>query len=25
VGAYGFTEAMTHFLSHPVAPEIWVA
>ena len=23
-GAYGFTEAMTHFLSHPVAPEIWV-
>ncbi|HXC16868.1 MAG TPA: hypothetical protein VNV60_05445 [Holophagaceae bacterium] len=23
VGAYGFTEAMTHFLSHPVAPEIW--
>jgi len=25
VGAYGFTEAMTHFLSHPVAKEIWVA
>lgn len=24
VGAYGFTEAMTHFLSHPVPPEIWV-
>lgn len=23
-GAYGFTEAMTHFLSHPVPPEIWV-
>ena len=23
VGAYGFTEAMTHFLSHPVAKEIW--
>ena len=23
-GAYGFTEAMTHFLSHPVAPEVWV-
>lgn len=24
VGAYGFTEAMTHFLSHPVPPEVWV-
>ncbi len=24
-GAYGFTEAMTHFLSHPVPPEVWVA
>ena len=24
-GAYGFTEGMTHFLSHPVPPEIWVA
>jgi len=24
VGAYGFTEAMTHFLSHPVAPEVWL-
>jgi len=23
-GAYGFTEAMTHFLSHPVPPEHWV-
>jgi len=23
-GAYGFSEAMTHFLSHPVPPEIWV-
>jgi diaminopimelate decarboxylase len=23
-GAYGFTEAMTHFLSHPVPPEVWV-
>ncbi len=23
-GAYGFTEAMTAFLSHPVPPEIWV-
>lgn len=23
-GAYGFTEGMTHFLSHPVPPEIWV-
>ena len=23
-GAYGFTEAMTHFLSHPMAKEIWV-
>ena len=21
---YGFTEAMTHFLSHPVAPEVWL-
>lgn len=24
VGAYGFTEGMTHFLSHPVPQEIWV-
>ncbi len=24
-GAYGFTEGMTHFLSHPPPPEIWVA
>ena len=24
VGAYGFSEGMTHFLSHPVPPEIWV-
>jgi diaminopimelate decarboxylase len=24
-GAYGFTEAMTHFLSHPVPPEVWVS
>jgi diaminopimelate decarboxylase len=24
-GAYGFTEAMTNFLSHPVPPEVWVA
>ncbi|HJW32149.1 MAG TPA: alanine racemase [Holophagaceae bacterium] len=24
VGAYGFTEAMTNFLSHPVPPEVWV-
>ncbi|HET8902103.1 MAG TPA: hypothetical protein VFM84_09220, partial [Holophagaceae bacterium] len=24
-GAYGFTEAMTHFLSHPVAKEAWMA
>ncbi|HJV89310.1 MAG TPA: hypothetical protein VJ623_03315 [Holophagaceae bacterium] len=24
VGAYGFTEAMTHFLSHPVPLEVWV-
>ncbi|MCO5170874.1 MAG: hypothetical protein M9894_31485 [Planctomycetes bacterium] len=24
-GAYGFTEGMTHFLSHPVPPEVWVA
>lgn len=24
VGAYGFTEAMTHFLSHPVPAEVWV-
>lgn len=23
-GAYGFTEGMTHFLSHAVPPEIWV-
>lgn len=23
-GAYGFTEAMTHFLSHPMAAEVWV-
>ncbi len=23
-GAYGFSEGMTHFLSHPVPPEIWV-
>jgi len=23
-GAYGFNEGMTHFLSHPVPPEIWV-
>ncbi len=23
-GAYGFTEAMTHFLSHPMAPEVWI-
>ncbi|MBI3131980.1 MAG: alanine racemase [Acidobacteria bacterium] len=23
-GAYGFTEAMTNFLSHPVPPEVWV-
>ncbi|HTL98841.1 MAG TPA: hypothetical protein VL181_08555 [Holophagaceae bacterium] len=23
VGAYGFTEAMTHFLSHPTAKEVW--
>ena len=23
-GAYGFTEGMTHFLSHPVPPEVWV-
>jgi diaminopimelate decarboxylase len=23
-GAYGFTEGMTHFLSHPVPAEIWV-
>jgi diaminopimelate decarboxylase len=23
-GGYGFTEGMTHFLSHPVPPEIWV-
>lgn len=22
-GAYGFTEGMTHFLSHPVPPEVW--
>jgi len=24
VGAYGFTEAMAPFLSHPVPPEVWV-
>jgi len=24
-GAYGFSEAMTHFLSHPVPPEVWVS
>ena len=24
-GAYGRNEGMTHFLSHPVPPEIWVA
>lgn len=24
-GAYGLSEGMTHFLSHPVPPEIWVA
>ena len=24
-GAYGFTEGMTHFLSHPPPPEIWIA
>ncbi len=23
-GAYGFTEGMTHFLSHPVPPEVWI-
>jgi len=23
-GAYGFTEGMTHFLSHPTPPEVWV-
>ena len=23
-GAYGFTEGMTHFLSHPVPKEVWV-
>ncbi|MFN7959426.1 MAG: hypothetical protein U0P46_14020 [Holophagaceae bacterium] len=23
-GAYGLTEGMTHFLSHPVPPEIWL-
>jgi len=23
-GAYGFNEGMTHFLSHPVPPEVWV-
>lgn len=23
-GAYGFSEGMTHFLSHPVPPEVWV-
>ena len=25
VGAYGFSEGMTHFLSHPVPKEVWVA
>ena len=25
VGAYGFSEGMTHVLSHPIPPEIWVA
>jgi diaminopimelate decarboxylase len=24
-GAYGLNEGMTHFLSHPVPPELWVA
>jgi diaminopimelate decarboxylase len=24
-GAYGLNEGMTHFLSHPVPPEVWVA
>ena len=24
VGAYGLSEGMTHFLSHPVPPEVWV-
>lgn len=23
-GAYGYTEGMTHFLSHPLPPEVWV-
>jgi diaminopimelate decarboxylase len=23
-GAYGFTEGMTNFLSHPLPPEVWV-
>ena len=23
-GAYGFSEGLTHFLSHPVPPEVWV-
>jgi diaminopimelate decarboxylase len=23
-GAYGLNEGMTHFLSHPVPPEVWV-
>ena len=23
-GAYGLSEGMTHFLSHPVPPEAWV-
>jgi diaminopimelate decarboxylase len=23
-GAYGLSEGMTHFLSHPVPPEVWV-
>jgi diaminopimelate decarboxylase len=25
VGAYGLSEGMTHFLSHPVPPELWIA
>ncbi len=24
-GAYGLSEGMTHFLSHPVPPELWIA
>lgn len=24
VGAYGFTQAMTHFLSHPVPEQVWL-